>query len=353
MKDKIVNLIGNLINRFNTDLFFVTESSEWSIKWDGRYITNNLNQQGLLRAKVTTSHRFLSGKIVHFGSVNTLIDESGIKDTSKFKKVILTWFHIADGDGRVKYIPELNDKVDIVHTSCEFTKKELIKHGLIEDKIVVIPLGIDLDVFKVQKSERKAGFKKTLGLPKDSVVIGSFQKDGDGWEEGNKPKLVKGPDIFCDVVEKIAAKYKVHILLTGPARGYVKSRLNKAGIPYTHRFLENYLDIVDYYNVLDLYLVTSRAEGGPKAILECMACGIPFVSTKVGMAPDLVADGENGMLCEVDDIGGLIGKSLESIEGKESKNKTRNKSLLGLKRFDWSNISKQYYEKIYNKMLKK
>ena len=39
---------------------------------------------------------------------------------------------------------------------------------------------------------------------------------------------------------------------------------------------------------LDMYMVTSREEGGPMGLLESMACGVPVVSTPVGMAPDLL-----------------------------------------------------------------
>jgi glycosyltransferase involved in cell wall biosynthesis len=52
-----------------------------------------------------------------------------------------------------------------------------------------------------------------------------------------------------------------------------------------------------YYHALDLYLVTSRNEGGPKSVLESMASGVPLVTTAVGMAPDVVLDGINGRLC--------------------------------------------------------
>ena len=34
--------------------------------------------------------------------------------------------------------------------------------------------------------------KHNLGIPEDYLVIGSFQKDGEGWGEGLKPKLIKG-----------------------------------------------------------------------------------------------------------------------------------------------------------------
>ena len=110
------------------------------------------------------------------------------------------------------------------------------------------------------------------------MVIGSFQKDGKGWGEGNEPKLIKGPDV----------------LLTGPARGYVKTGLESLKIPCKHLYLQDYREIGKYYQALDAYLVTSREEGGPKGVLESMASGIPLISTRVGQAQDLVKQGING-----------------------------------------------------------
>ena len=45
--------------------------------------------------------------------------------------------------------------------------------------------------------------RNLLGIPRNSILIGSFQKDGVGWKEGIKPKLIKGPDIFVKVLDKL------------------------------------------------------------------------------------------------------------------------------------------------------
>ena len=55
--------------------------------------------------------------------------------------------------------------------------------------------------------------------------------------------------------------------------------------------------IYKYYNLLDLYLITSREEGGPKALLESMACKIPIISTPVGQCIDIL-NKNNGILCD-------------------------------------------------------
>ena len=58
--------------------------------------------------------------------------------------------------------------------------------------------------------------------------------------------------------------------------------------------------MVEFYRGLDAYICTSRTEGGPHPLLEASACGVPIISTPVGLAPQLVHDGDNGLLIERD-----------------------------------------------------
>jgi glycosyltransferase involved in cell wall biosynthesis len=81
--------------------------------------------------------------------------------------------------------------------------------------------------------------------------------------------------------------------------------LDRLGIPYKHAFPSHYPDVAQLYQALDLYLVTSRQEGGPKAVLESMASGVPLVTTRVGQAMDLVRHGQNAWMVEPGDVEGL------------------------------------------------
>ena len=69
--------------------------------------------------------------------------------------------------------------------------------------------------------------------------------------------------------------------------------------------LDKYEDINSAYHCLDLYIVASRQEGGPKAVLEAMVTGVPLVTTRVGQAMDLVKHGDNAWMTEVEDVEGL------------------------------------------------
>lgn len=123
-----------------------------------------------------------------------------------------------------------------------------------------------------------------LNLKHDKFYVGSFQRDTEG-SDLISPKLEKGPDIFCDIVEKEFSKNKnLVVLLAGWRRNYVISRLTKAGIPFEFQEMCSFEDLNKLYNCLDLYIVSSRHEGGPQAIPECAASQTPIISTNVGCA---------------------------------------------------------------------
>ncbi|WP_201764424.1 glycosyltransferase family 4 protein [Desulfovibrio sp. X2] len=167
------------------------------------------------------------------------------------------------------------------------------------DKIHRIYIAVDTSTFTPATSESRDMARRSLGVPRDAVVVGSFQKDGEGWGEGNVAKSIKGPDIFVETMRCLKADIpELHVLLTGPARGYVKAGLAAAEIPFTHVYLQDYMELPAVYHALDAYLVSSREEGGPKAVLESMASGIPLVTTPVGQATELVQHGRNGLLAE-------------------------------------------------------
>ncbi len=218
-----------------------------------------------------------------------------------------------------------HEKIKRVRVSTKEMEAFIKSSGIDPGKVMRIPIGIDLEIFKPQTPEKKQLSRLNLDIPKDAIVIGSFQKDGVGWNDGNEPKLIKGPDVFLKVIEKLKKEVPdLWVLLSGPSRGFVKNGLEKIGVPYRHQYLPNYKDVSNLYDALDLYIITSREEGGPKACLESMAKGVPLVTTAVGQCRDLVQNGENAMMTEIDNVSELTSLSLEVL----SKSKLREKLVL-------------------------
>ena len=144
----------------------------------------------------------------------------------------------------------------------------VLEAGVEAERVFRIPIGVDLEAFELVSPEARAEARRRLEMPSSAVVVGSFQKDGVGWRDGLEPKLVKGPDVFVAVVERACERVpELHVLLTGPARGYVSRALELRGVPYRHVLAHTRQELARAYYALDVYLVASRQEGGPKAVL--------------------------------------------------------------------------------------
>lgn len=198
---------------------------------------------------------------------------------------------------------ELVDRVQVSHSEM---RDIVLASGIDERKVFLIRIALNPELFSPRTDEARRAVRRAFELPESAFVVGSFQKDGVGWEDGRRPKLIKGPDVLVETLARVKERIpELFVLLAGPARGYVIDGLVRAGIPYRHVFLEHYAEVGRLYHALDAYLVASRQEGGPKAVFEAMVSRVPLVTTRVGQAMDVVRHGENAWLAEVEDVEAL------------------------------------------------
>ncbi len=149
----------------------------------------------------------------------------------------------------------------------------------------------------------KKKVRAKIGLPDVVFCVGSFQRDTD---KRGGPKTIKGPDIFVDTMKLLKSKIpNLLVVLSGRRRKYVINHLQSIKIPYKYVYLDDYDQMPSLYNVLDCYLVSSRVEGGPKALMESVACNVPIVSTDCGMARDVIQEEVNGFVRKTSDLQGL------------------------------------------------
>ena len=236
-------------------------------------------------------------------------------------RTCFAYFHGRPGSGPAEFdevfenLRRNRDRWARIQVSHSEMREVVLSSGLAPDKVRVIPIAVRLGMFSAGTAEARAGIRKRLDIPAGAFVAGSFQKDGNGWGEGLEPKLIKGPDVLVETLLALKGRIpELFALLCGPARGYVKRRLAEAGIPFRHVYARTYREIPAMYHALDVCLVTSRQEGGPKAVLESMASGVPLVTTRVGQAMDLVKSGENGFMVDGEDVDGLV-HSVERVRG--------------------------------------
>lgn len=342
-------LVQNLITR--NKLVILSEGADWVIKGICEDLVLGVNHLHPGVARLSYLPTGIRNSLLHFGSINPLVKDGRIRAFHPSNKTVLTWYHILPDDERIPLIPEIGKRMDVVHTACTRTRRMLLEHGIPKEKLILIPESVDRKVFYPATADKRQKIRTELGLPGDRWIIGSFQKDGVGWGDGMEPKLIKGPDVFCDAVIAIAKNIPVHVLLTGPARGYVKKRLDDAGISYTHHFLKDPRDIAPYYRALDLYVVASREEGGPKAILESFASGVPLISMRVGMAEDVIRHRENGFLVDVGDVSAMVLAAEELFAKSDLRVECQRHGLETAERYDTPAIIGEYVDLVYRPLM--
>lgn len=241
----------------------------------------------------------------HFGALRARWMDSS-------HRIGLSYFHGRPGtgtefDAAFERLKRYAGRVDRVQVTHEEIHELVASAGVDGEKIFRIPIGVDIDRFPLGDARTRAAARQELGLPATAFVLGSFQKDGVGRGAGSEPKHVKGPDVLVRVLERLRDTIpELAVLLTGPARGYVRSELERIGVPYEHALAASRDELALPYHALDVYLVTSRQEGGPKAIFEATATGVPLVTTRVGQAQEVLTDDGDALLVDVDDVDALV-----------------------------------------------
>jgi glycosyltransferase involved in cell wall biosynthesis len=297
-------------------LFLVGEGAGWSIDHDVAELAATALRLGIRLG----DRRLLNaarGQAAFYGSQFTLLGDSWRPAPHA---LATAYFHGRPGtpgmpefdecyEALRAHHPEL-DRIQVTHSEMH---ELVLSSGVDPAKVFRIPIGVDLDCFEPQTPESRAAARAALGLPRDAVVVGSFQKDGVGFDDGTEPKAIKGPDVLLAALARAHEQApELHVLISGPARGFVRSGLDELGIPYVHRTVERPEELASLYAALDVYVVPSRQEGGPKGVLEAMASGVPVASTRVGQAAELIVDRVNGRLVDVEDAEALAAALLEA-----------------------------------------
>ena len=332
-------------------LYFVSDVNNWVLDDVAHSLKTELQNQHGVQSKVVAFPQFLKNQIVHFIDRYSYLTRLHAR-MSDSNLMFLTWYHgDYDDPAMAPFFESLmrtEQHLKKIVTSCQASRSDLLKAGVSPSKMVIIPIGVDLELFRPPGPGQRTLIRKRLGIPGDAVCIGSFQKDGSGWGKGTSPKYVKGPDIFLETVAELKNAYpNIFVLLTAPARGYVKAGLEQLGIPYVHHILTDYGQIAPYYWALDLYIISSRTEGGPKGLVESWATGVPVVSTRMGMPADLIQHKHNGMLADIEDAAALAAHAAVIIEDHTLRRHIIENASQDVQAYSWPAIARRYYRELY------
>ena len=231
-----------------------------------------------------TSNRFFSDIVWLIAP--WAVSESFIKKISR-KKIVSSIYHIDENpeSSQIGLIKKNDKYIDAYHTISIKTKHELSK--LTKKPIYYIPFWVNQNIW--YQIDNKDRLRTKYNFHENEFLVGSFQRDTES-SDMKSPKLIKGPDIFIKLLETITkTKPNLKVVLAGNKRNYVISELERLKIPYKYFEMMSFEELNELYNILDLYLVTSRLEGGPQAIVECGLIKTPIISTDVGIADQILS----------------------------------------------------------------
>lgn len=291
-------------------LFIAQEGADWVLAYEARQLRRLATSLGVRVGAESWVNGVSDQSIFHESQFTLLLHDF----ERRGNRLGFAYFHGRPGtpgmpefDACYEALRRRHVEIDRVQVTNAAMEELVLGAGVAADKVHRIPIGIDLEEFRPRTLQARADARREFGIPDSAFVAGSFQKDGIGWGDGLEPKLIKGPDVLLAAAERLRERVpELWFLLTGPARGYVQAGLERLGVPYRHFFLPNVEAVAKAYEAIDVCLVASREEGGPRAMLEAMAVGVPLVTTRVGQAAELVRHGENGWIVDVDDVEGLV-----------------------------------------------
>ncbi len=207
--------------------------------------------------------------------------------TLKEKHVVMTVHHIVPDKLDPREFDTFNKFVNVYHVPNIKTAETL--GSLTNKDIRILPYW--LNQARWYKTEVPSSMLECV--PDNKITLASLQRDTEGSSIGPEkipqPKLEKGPDIFSNIV-KLFSIDDVSVFIPGWRRNYLHNQLKNYKIVAGSKFPIE--DVNFLYNTVRIkqgyYLVTSRYEGGPQAILEAAATETKILSTDVGVAPDIL-----------------------------------------------------------------
>jgi len=195
----------------------------------------------------------------------------------------------------VRSVSRLTDRCVTCHIGVsESMRQAAIRYlGIVPDKIVAIPNGVDLALYDYDHAARTA-VRQELGLDPEALVVGSV---GVFNRTKNFQLLVR---VARSVVDHQSGVQFV-IVGDGDQRHELEAMVAELGLRRSVILPGFRADIPRVLMALDIFVLTSRSEGFGLAVVEAMASGLPCVAFDVGALGELVADGQTGLLVKAGD----------------------------------------------------
>lgn len=182
-------------------------------------------------------------------------------------------------------------RADRVIAVSHALKRAMINIGVPDEKIVVIPNGVDVAKFMPMSKKRA---KERMGLDTKRVIlfVGTINEN-------------KGSELILRAVKRLVherrlADLQLVLIGDGPRREVLTRLIDEFEL-HDHVRLMGAVPhhvLVSWYNAADVLCLASHQEGMPNVVLESLACGTPVVATAVGGIPEVISSGKLGILTD-------------------------------------------------------
>lgn len=283
--------------------------------------------------RLMTTHEYppfyngLGAKLLHWRTKVPYILEvmhiPGLPKAGNFKEWAYKWFtklFIRLDDSTAKAVRIINQKQ---------TKNFLKQSGIKESKLHYIPaFYIDLGVFRPMDVKKDFDLVFAARLEKNKGVV----------------ELLKA----VAIIKKSKPDIKLLIVGSGPLKAKLEEFIGKNNLGENVIFsgwLETHDDVAKAYNSARIFVNPSYNEGGPRVVLEAMACGLPVITTPVGLMVDIIEHRQNGLLTEWNP-GNMAKTILRLMEEEATQQKFTAHGLELVKQFEKHQAIKNYADKL-------
>lgn len=204
--------------------------------------------------------------------------------------------------GLAGWIVWMLDRCDVVTTPTLTAAEALHAMGYHRP---VTPISNGVDTQRFCPGPRPAGLARRLGLDGRPAVLYTGRLDAE-----------KQMDVWIHAASILSRRLDVQFLVggNGPERPRLERLARDLGLDGRVRFLgylhDDFFPLV--YRLADVYCITSPVELQSIGTLEAIASGLPAVGVRAGALPELIRDGDNGLLAEPGDAGG-VAAALEAV----------------------------------------
>lgn len=183
-------------------------------------------------------------------------------------------------------------KVSSVIVPSKNLRRIALKNWALRPELVThIANGVDLDAF--EPHDGRPELRARLGIPEDAVVIGSV---GHLRPEKNFARLINASRTLC-------AERNAHVVLLGegPEQAALEALASEPSLAGHVHLVGHQSEPAEWYQLFDLYCISSDTEQMPVSLLEAMASELPVAATEVGDIRDVLPGEQAGGLVVIED----------------------------------------------------